>query len=197
MNTDLEQTNLEQLIDQIDRTAEDKDRVTLSAVIEAIGHRSFGPLLLMAGLVILAPIIGDIPGIPTIMGVLVFLSAGQLLFRRSHFWLPSWLLNRSVARNKLRRSLQRLRPVGRFIDRFSRPRLSALTRGAGLYITALACLLVAVVIPVMELIPFSANLAGSALTIFGLSLIARDGLLALFALMFTATALGTAFYHLL
>jgi len=197
MHMNEEKTNLEQLLDQIDTTAENNERVTLRAVIEALGHRSFRPLLLVAGLVILAPLIGDIPGVPTIMAVLVFLSAVQLLFRRKHFWLPSWLLNRSVARNKLHRSLKRLRPVGRFIDRFLRPRLSALTRGAGLYFIAIACLMIALAIPAMEFIPFSANLAGAALTVFGLSLIARDGLLALFAFIFTACAVWTAFYYLL
>lgn len=163
MDTGREQTSLEQLFDEIDRTAENKQRVTLKAVIEAMGRRSFGPMLLVAGLIILAPVIGDIPGMPLIMAGLVFLNAGQLLIGRNTFWLPSWLLNRSVARNRLRQSLKRMRPVDRFIDRFLRPRLSALTRGAGLYIIAIAGFIIAIVIPVLELIPFSANLAGSAL----------------------------------
>ena len=42
--------------------------------------------------------------------------------------------------------------------------------------------------PVMEVVPFSANLAGIALTAFGLAVIAHDGLLALVA--FAATAAG-------
>jgi hypothetical protein len=75
MHINPEQTNLEQLLDQIDRTAENNEHVTQRAVIEALGHRSFGPLLLMAGLVILAPLIGDIPGIPAPCNYLV--DAGQ------------------------------------------------------------------------------------------------------------------------
>lgn len=43
----------------------------------------------------------------------------------------------------------------------------------------------------MEVVPCSANLAGAALTAFGLALIAHDGLLALIAFAFTA---GTAVY---
>ena len=46
----------------------------------------------------------------------------------------------------------------------------------------------ALAMPVMEAIPFSANLAGIALTAFGLAVIAHDGLLALIA--FAATAAG-------
>ena len=47
----------------------------------------------------------------------------------------------------------------------------------------------------MEVVPFSANGAGIVLTIFGLSLIARDGLLALIAFVLTGiTAVGIALY---
>lgn len=53
-----------------------------------IGRRSFGPLLLMAGLIILAPVVGDIPGVPSIMGVFIVLVSVQLLIGQEHFWLP-------------------------------------------------------------------------------------------------------------
>lgn len=33
----------------------------------AVGRRSFGPTLLLAGLVTLAPIVGDIPGVPVLI----------------------------------------------------------------------------------------------------------------------------------
>jgi len=42
----------------------------------------------------------------------------------------------------------------------------------------------------MEVIPFSANAAGAAITAFGLSLIARDGLLALVASVFMLATIG-------
>ncbi len=45
--------------------------------MQAVGSRSFGPLLLVAGLVTLSPA-GDVPGVPTIMAAFVFLVAGQL-----------------------------------------------------------------------------------------------------------------------
>ncbi len=46
--------------------------------------------------------------------------------------------------------------------------------------------------PVMEFIPFSANIAGIALTALGLSVITRDGLLALIAFGFTAAIIVLA-----
>lgn len=145
----------------------------------------------------LAPVIGDIPGVPSIMGVLVVLTAGQLLFRRNHFWLPQWLLKRSVAQNKLCKTLEWLRRPARFVDRLLRPRLTMLTYRTGSYVIAIVCIVIAAATPVMEAVPFSANVAGAAITAFGLALIAHDGLLALLAFVFTAMTGGLIVYNLL
>lgn len=197
MNMDKELTSLEQLLDCIGKANTSKGQVSLGAILEAVGSRSFGPLLLVAGLIILAPFIGGIPGVPTTMATLVLLSAGQLLFRREQFWLPRWLLKRSVARDKLCRGLKWLRRPAQFLDRVTRPRLTVFTQGAGIYVIAIACIAIAAVTPVMEFVPFSANGAGAALTAFGLALLARDGFLALLALLVTASIFGIVVYGLL
>jgi len=178
-----EPSSLEELLDRLDEAAEDRLRVTLGMILATVGDRSFGPLLLLAGLVTLAPVVGDIPGMPTTMGLLVLLTAVQLLAGREHLWLPGWLLDRSVARAKLDKATDWLRRPARFIDRLMRPRLTVLVRGPGKYLIVLVCVVVAAAMPPMELVPFSANGAGAALTAFGLALIARDGLVALLALL--------------
>jgi hypothetical protein len=71
-----------------------------------------------------------------------------------------------------------------------RPRLTRLTEGGSVYLIASVCVVVAAVTPAMELVPFSANLAGIVLTAFGLALIASDGLLALIAIVLTAGTIG-------
>jgi hypothetical protein len=197
MNMDQELTSLEQLLDCIGKANTSRGQVSLGAIMEAVGSRSFGPVLLVAGLIILAPFIGGIPGVPTTMATLVLLSAGQLLFRREQFWLPRWLLKRSVARDKLCRGLKWLRRPAQFLDRWTRPRLTMFTQGAGIYVIAIACIAIAAVTPVMEFVPFSANGAGAALTAFGLALLARDGFLALLALLVTASIFGIVVYGLL
>jgi len=194
---DQEVKSLEELLDRIAEAESDEERVSLDAILEAVGHRSFGPLLLVAGIITLMPIVGDIPGMPTMMGLLVVLTTGQLLFRRERFWLPQWMLNRSIARDKLCKALGWMRRPTRFLDRITRPRLTAFIRGAGTVVIAVVCIIVAAAMPAMEVVPFSANGAGAALTAFGLALIARDGLLALIAFAFTATTFGLVGYHLL
>jgi hypothetical protein len=126
-------TNLEQLPDRITEAARGRDPVSLGAILQVVGRRSFGPLLLLAGLIALSPLIGDIPGVPTTVGVFVLLTAGQLLFRREYIWLPCWPLNRSVAQDKRCKVLGWLRCPVLFVDRLLRPRLTPLTHSAGVY----------------------------------------------------------------
>lgn len=197
MSDNREPKNLEELLDRIGDAVRDRDEISLGMILDEVGRRSFGPLLLLAGLITLAPVIGDIPGVPTIMALLVLLIALQVLFRQEHVWLPGWLLRRSVERGKLQKSLEWLRRPARFIDRFLRPRFTALTHDGGAYLIAIVCALVAVAMPVMEVVPFSANGAGAVLTAFGLSLIARDGLMALLAFGFMAATIGLVVYYLL
>ncbi len=188
---------IEQIIDLIESAVGDKEEISLDLILSTLGRRSFGPILLFAGLITLAPIIGDIPGMPTIVGLVVMLTAVQLLIGREHFWMPHWMLRRSVKKNRLCKGLEWLRPVARFLDRFMRTRLTMLIQHGGLYVIAFVCVCVAAVMPLMEFIPFSANVAGMVLTIFGLSLTARDGMLALIALGLIALSAGLVSYHLI
>ena len=196
MSKDQELTNLEQLLDRVGKASYDSDRVSLGTIVEVVGSRSFGPLLLVPGVVLLSPLSG-IPGMPTTMSVLVLLISVQLLFRRKHFWLPRWLLKRSIARDKLDKALKWLRPPAHFIDRLLRPRLTVFTHGAGIYVIAIVCVIIASGMPVMELVPFSAHVVGVVLTAFGLSLIAHDGLLALLTFVFIVIIFGLVVYNLL
>ena len=181
-------TNIEQLLTRMRAGSQDKKRVTVNALYKEVGDRSFGPLILLAGSVTLAPLVGDIPGVPTTVGFIVILVTSQMVFGRSHFWLPEFILNRSVSSVKLRKALSWLDRPARFVDRLIRPRLPALTGGAANRVIAGLCLLIGAAMPLMDFVPFTANIAGAALTAFGLSIIARDGLLAIGAFAFTALA---------
>src|SRR5690606_15923883 len=87
--------NLQDLLDHIERAARKHDQVSLATVMEAVGTRSFGPLLLAAGLTTASPLSG-IPGVSTAVGLMVLLIAMQLLCGEKEFWLPQWLMKRTV-----------------------------------------------------------------------------------------------------
>ncbi|MEC7377173.1 MAG: exopolysaccharide biosynthesis protein [Pseudomonadota bacterium] len=193
MNQPDDPNNLQELLDRLRDGTDGQHRVSVGDIMNVVGERSFGPLALVAGVVTLAPLIGDIPGVPTILAFMVLLTLGQLLFQRESVWIPARLADRSLEQQKLDKGLDWLEKPARFLDRWTKPRLVFLVRGPGQYVMAVLCLLVAAAMPLMEIIPFSANGGGLALAAFGLAIIARDGLLALIAAMTTA---GTAWFVL-
>lgn len=190
--------NLNELLNQIEEATDKREEeVSLDEILDTVGRRSFGPLLLMAGLVTIAPIIGDIPGVPTVMGIFVFLIGGQLLFHYDHFWLPQWLLEQSVHKDSIKKGLKWSRSPAGFLDRWLRPRMTIFIHGGAIYTIAVVCIIIAAMMPVMEIIPFSATFAGAALTAFGLSLITHDGLVALLAFIFSTGTFGLIIYNFL
>ncbi|MGP5711118.1 exopolysaccharide biosynthesis protein [Vreelandella alkaliphila] len=170
-------SNLTELINTMERMEREKAKVSVDDVVHAVGRRSFGPLLLLAGLITLAPIIGDIPGMPTLMAALVLLTSVQLLIGRETFWLPKWLVKRSISRNKFDKAIHYMKKPATWVDSLLGVRLAWMTGYIGIRVTAVMCLLIALAMPPMEFIPFSANGAGLALTLFGLGLVARDGIM--------------------
>lgn len=173
--------DLEELLEQIATTAHsDHTRVTLGDILEAVGTRSFSPLLMLTGTLLVSPLSG-IPLFPSTMAFIVLLVSLQMLVGRRHFWLPRWLLMRTLERENLLRILEWLQTPCAFIDRYLQPRLLYLVRGPSQVLIALVCLLLAALMPVMELIPFSSSVAGFALCAFGLALVAHDGLMVLLA----------------
>lgn len=172
--------NLQQLLDHLARLNRGRDEVSLRLVVDSIGTRSFGPLLMLIGIILASPLSG-IPGMATVMAVFVMLIAVQMLLGRKQFWLPNWLLNRSVKHDHLVKALSWVRPVARWVDSVLRPRLTKLVNNGASYVIALICVVISLALPMMEVVPFSASVAGLALAAFGLSLVVNDGLLVILA----------------
>ncbi|MDR5906145.1 exopolysaccharide biosynthesis protein [Franzmannia qiaohouensis] len=172
---------LGELLERLQRIDSRDGRASLDDVLDELGRRAFGPLLLLAGIVTMVPVIGGIPGVPTVMAGLVLLVAVQLLLQRQAIWLPRWLLERSIALASLHKACAWLMPPARVLDTLLRQRWAALVGDHAVLAIAICCIGVALMMPPMELVPFSANGAGLALSGFGLALMAKDGLMALLA----------------
>jgi len=171
---------MEQLLNWMQESARGRSFVSIGEMMDSVGRRSFGPMVLLAGIILVTPLSG-VPGIPTVMGLLTLLTLGQVLLGQKHLWLPSWIVQRRIARHRLQQGLRWLRPSAQRIDRLTRPRLTFIVDGPGLYLMALGCMVISVAMPATEVVPFSSSIAGLALTAFGLAMISRDGVLALVA----------------
>jgi hypothetical protein len=129
--------------------------------------------------------------VPTLSGIFVGLVAAQMVFGRDEFWLPGWLLRRSVSCKTMRKvtgSKWTRKPAG-WIDKLVSERLSFLVGPAANRAVAIVCLLLALACPFTEFIPLSGPAVGMALLAFGLSIVAHDGLMALLGFLFSAGTL--------
>lgn len=178
------------LLEKIEKTYAAHDTVTLGELLNSIGRRSFGPMILSIGAFLMIPGPSDIPTVPSILGSLIILIGIQIVFGREHIWLPGWLLKKSLQAKQLDQTVQRLKKPAQYMDKIVTPRLTILTTTVGSKLAATACILLALLTPFMELIPFSANVAGVALVFFGLGFVGRDGLMHLMGYTFCGLLLG-------
>lgn len=185
-----ETDHLEDLLTKLDATARrEDDRVSVEEIVETVGKRSFGPALLLCGLLGMTPV-SAIPTAPSLIALITILIAGQLVFGRETIWLPRWLLRLSVKPQSVRKSVKLAQRPARFADRIARPRLQALTKPVADRLAALVCVLIALAVPPLELLPFAAFVPSLAIFTFGLGLIARDGLIVLIAFLISLTVIG-------
>lgn len=180
--------NLDGILRQLERAAAeagDEGQVSVGLVMHTLGARSFGPLLLVPGLIGVSPI-GAIPLLPAVMAAIVFLVSAQILIGMDHAWLPQTLLKRSMPGKRMHQACAAIRPYARFVDMLLYPRLTILTRGPFLFVIAFLCLTVAIVTPIIEIVPLAGIVPNAAIVAFGLALTAHDGLWALIASLITA-----------
>ena len=69
-----------------------------------------------------------------------------------------------------------------------KPRVTWLATGGADRALAAACMLVALTIPPLEIVPFAGSFSWAAIAAFGLALMAHDGVLAMIALAFSGGA---------
>jgi hypothetical protein len=191
--------SLNELLDRIDEAAEESEEVSVETVMESVGRRSFAPLLLLVGMVAIAPGIGDIPGVATLLGIFVLTVSVQLLFGRTEFWLPGWILNRKMKRGKLKKLAKSkwLRKPAGWIDNAVTERLEIFTGHLATRAIAVACTILALTLPFTELVPFSTTAVSLGLVAFGISLITHDGLMALVGFIISAATIGLVVWGML
>lgn len=175
------------LIDDLCELGHDGERVSVNCIREQIGRRSFGPFILIPALIEISPI-GGIPGLPTGIALIISLFAVQLLMGRDHLWLPDFIEHRSVSGARFARAMARIRKATRWIDHVLKPRLRWATRPPWVYFAAVMCIALCATVPVLELVPFASTAPMAAIALFGLGLLARDGVVMLLGFAVSTTA---------
>jgi hypothetical protein len=153
-----------------------KDEVTIRELLSTIGRRSYGPLLLLVGLVAISPITA-VPGLTWLTAGLTLVIALQMLVGRRTPWLPRRALDATVSRNLVVKGVSAARPWARRIDAMLKPRLTFLARPPFVNFIALAVIGAALITIPLGLIPFGPVPPSLAIVVFALGMTARDGLL--------------------
>ncbi len=149
-----------------------EERVELGMIIEFMGRRSIGALLLVLALPMALPI--PAPGISIVFGVPLILISAQLLLGRRRAWLPARLARRSIARTDFVIFVDRALPTLHFLERIVRPRINWMAGDWAMVPVGAICLLLAIIITLP--VPLGHMVPGAAISVLALGLIERDGL---------------------
>jgi hypothetical protein len=174
--------SVSEILDMLEEAGESNDKVSVGDVVEKFGARSYAPLLIVPALVGISPV-GGIPGVPTFLAVIIFLFAVQMVFGRSHLWLPGIIENRAIKGEKVEKSAEKLRRPAKWIDALFNERLKPLAGKKAARVAAVIVVLLCIAVPPLELLPFAVMLPMAVIAAFGIALLVRDGLIMLLAFL--------------
>lgn len=153
-----------------------EDKVTFGDMVDALGERGFGMLLILLALPNCIPFPG-VPGVSFVTGMAIFYIGIQLILGRDEPALPDWLNRKSFTRGQLAGFITKTTPLLRWLEKPIRPRLSSMVAGPGERIIGVVALIHAVTLALP--IPMGNLPQGIALILLALALIELDGLMAI------------------
>ncbi len=197
MAKDTQTTAVEDMLDSLREVAQQdgKSQVSVGDVTEAIGNRGFGPLIFVPALIEETPI-GAIPGVPTLLALVIALFAVQLVMGRHHVWLPGFLKNRSVKSERVCKAAELLRGIGGWLDRHFGERLDHFAGPRAARIAGVVILALCLTVPPLELIPWGSSAPMLSIAFLALAMTVRDGLLMLLGFAGAAVAAGAVVWFL-
>lgn len=159
------------LIDILESLAADesRQRISVGDLLEAMGERAFGALMLIFALPNIVP---TPPGTSAITGMPLVFLAGQMLFGKQP-WLPRFIAVRSMARADFASVVRKIKPVFIRVQKLLRPRLEFLFQPALERLIGFICLVLAVILALP--IPLGNILPAIAICCFSFALLERDG----------------------
>lgn len=150
------------------------ERISLGQILDVIGERAFGLVLIVMALPCAVPFLY---GVPQVMSLPMIFVAAQVAIGRQTLWLPGNLRERTIARSDLRALAVRSGPWLRRLELIARPRLSMLTSAAAERLFGLVMVIAALSIAMP--VPLTNSVPAIGVAVLALGMIERDGLLML------------------
>lgn len=159
---------------------EGTEKVLMGDILDRVGRRAYGPLLLIVGLFSISPL-SVVPGMTWFAAALTLVLAVQMLLGRPKPWLPQRAMRMPIPRRALVSGVAKARPAAKAIDVLLKPRMAFFTQPPMVNIVALMVIGAALVTFPLGFIPGLPILPGLAVVLFGLGMSARDGLVLILA----------------
>src|SRR5690625_879923 len=105
-----EKVGMQGILDRLQESGEEKDKVSVEDNLPSIGDRSYGPFLMLPGLIAGSPA-GGVPGLPTTLAAATILFSVQMLLGRQHSWNPDPPGRRPVKGKRLVDAAPSLHPL--------------------------------------------------------------------------------------
>ncbi len=185
-----EVNNLRSLLQSLCNATEGES-VSVRDMLNAVGRRSYGPVLLLLGFIAVSPLT-LIPGANSLVAILILIFAVQIVLGRKYPWIPKKALEFSFPRKHLIAGVAAAEKHTHVVDALLKPRLTFLTKSPFVQIVALACVAAALITIPLSFVPLGPILPSLTVLFFGLALTARDG----FVLLLAGAALAAACFVL-
>lgn len=159
-----------------------KGELTYQRILQVLGERAFGIVLLFFALPSALPF-SAIPGISVVFSLPIILFACQMIFARKTLWLPKIIAKRTIHHKTISRVIHTTVPLLIKIEYFLKPRWSFMTCRFMEIINGsiIFCLAILLMLP----IPLSNFIFAALLIIFSLGLIEKDGLFLVVGYLFS------------
>jgi len=158
------------------------ESVTLGWLVGRLGHRAFGVVLLLFGL------LGLLPGISLVAAILLMVAALQMILANRRLVFTRRLASVQFATAQLANLIRRAAPVLKYLEQFIRPRWStpfdATNRIVGIVVLLLG---LSMLVP----LPLSNMLPAGLVMLIAFAYLEEDGALLCFALGAAILALAT------
>ncbi|MEQ8557798.1 MAG: exopolysaccharide biosynthesis protein [Henriciella sp.] len=171
--------NLESLMTSLCEQTEG-ETVTVRNLMDAVGRRAYGPILLLLGFISVSPLT-FIPGATWLVALITLLVSLQIVIGKKFPWVPRRFLDFEFKRKHLVSGVEGGRKYAHMVDRYLKPRLTILTSPIFAPLIALICVAASVITIPLGFFPFGPLLPGLTILLFGLGLTARDGVFLLLA----------------
>jgi hypothetical protein len=147
------------------------ERISIQDIIDALGERSFGFLMLMFAL----PCIVAPPGLSSLPAIPLFFFGAQMLFRYDRAWLPATIARRDFAKKDIEFVIRNTVPIMKRIERWCKPRMAFFVGPIGERLLGLLVILLASIIILPG--PGTNGPPGVAIAFLSIAMIEKDGLL--------------------